>query len=96
MGYVYRTFNINAVNRVGYIMKFQVNDTCIFTIIQFGELMTAEIATSACGLAVGEELRGVYKGTSTLEDALKHWEDTSITPRLCISDHFNEEGSVIL
>ena len=96
MGYVYRTFDINTVNHVGYIMKFQVNDMCIFTIIQFGELMTAEIATSACGMMVGEELRDVYKGTSTLEDALTHWEDTSITPRLCISDHFNEEGSIIL
>ena len=72
MGYGCRTSVINAVDRVGYIIKPRVNDMYNRTIIQFGELMTAENITETCVLKLGEQLQDAFRRTAIFEKSLRH------------------------
>ena len=95
--YVYDKFTLDSKTRIAYVLKFRFPNVCIFTIQQYGEIMTPEVAASAGGVAPSEtDLRDADHGPISLEDTLKHWEDKSFKSHLCISDNFNETGDIII
>ena len=89
--YVYATFKIHATSCIGYMRKYRFDNTCTFTIQDYGEHISPQYAASACCVAVQEsDLQVSDQGTTNLED-----EDGSVASRFLLSDTLSQCNIII-
>lgn len=94
--YIYDTFDVGATTRIGYVHKHQYQTACVFTIQQYGEVVTPHIAAFAAGIVAPDATSTSDEGPVDLETTLKYWEDAILPAHLCMSDSFTDDGVLVI
>jgi hypothetical protein len=94
--YIYDTFDVGATSRIGYVHKHKYRTTCVFTIQQYGEVITAHIAASAAGIVAPDSTSTSDEGPVDLETTLKYWDDAILPAHLCMSNSFTDDFFLVI
>lgn len=96
LNYVYTTFNIDTSCRIAYMRKFRFQNTCIYTVQEYGERVSPHYAAAACNIAVTEtDLQRADLGPTTLEQALIDIDDNAVISKFFLSHTFTK-GDIII
>lgn len=96
LNYVYTTFTIDASCCIAYIRKFRFQNTCIYTVQEFGERVSSRYVAAACNIAVTEtDLQHADLGPTTLEQALIDIDDNAYISQFLVS-YTSSKGDIII
>jgi hypothetical protein len=94
--HVYKQLNITAASCIGYMRKYQFQNTLIYTVQEYGQRISSSCASSLSKIKVTEsELSKAYFGFNFLEQVLLDLSDSSKAGKFFTSDSVIE-GDIIV
>src|SRR5438105_1639336 len=96
MKHIYNNLEIDSSTVIGYLRKYRFQNTCVFSIQEYGERMSPHYAASLCNIVVRQpDFQNADLGPMTLEKALIDMENSSIVSKLIVSNTITA-GKIIL
>jgi hypothetical protein len=96
MTHIYNSLDIDAFTAIGYVRKYQFENTCVFSVQEHGQRMAPQYAASLSNLAVRQsDFQNADLGPITLEKALIDMDKNSIVSKMFVSNTLTA-GKIIL